>query len=94
MKKYGCSNIDELVDEVKKLRIKCKNIRYLDKKNVEQIFWNFAKDEKPKSIYVSMHDWDEVVRELLKLAIPEYKKIEELQAEIERLNKTIEYMDD
>ena len=42
MKKYGCSNIDELIDELKRLRV-------------------------------------------------ENKK---LQEEIERLNKTIEYMDD
>ena len=70
MKKYGCSNIDDLVDELKRLRIGNKELQdeLMDEK------CNYARA-----------DQDRIIAE---------KKVKELQSEIDRLNKTIEYMDD
>lgn len=77
MKKYGCSNIDDLIDELKKLRI--------GNKELQKLLGEYA------GIIDNQRRREKDINEERDNANDKCKK---LQEEIERLNKTIEYMDD
>ena len=81
MKKYGCSNIDELVDEVKELRIKNKELKD------ERV--QMAKDIN--SLDAGLHEHKSRHEQMWRIIYADQdEKIKELQDEIERLEYLIE----
>ncbi len=61
---------------------KCKNIRYMDKEEVEKAIASESSYNPERT--------GRLMKAILKLAIPDNKKIKELQGEIERLKYAVE----
>ncbi len=60
---------------------KCKNIRYMDRNEVEKIFRN-----KVSNHFASGIIFDPAIKDILELAIPDNKKIKELEEQNDDLN--------
>ncbi len=77
-------------EDVEGYKKQLKGTQYLDAKEVEKIFWNFAKDEKPESIYVSLHDWTDLAKAISKLVVPDGEVIEGIVNVKPDKNRTID----